>query len=181
MKRVIKYTTIVACLYLLFPAYSNMQTTKALAQQVSIAVVDKAAVASQSNAWKAFQKKLEADIKKWQQKVRTYEEELGKGNRELVEGKNNFSPTDFQQKQEQLKKKQVRYNQEMGKEKLGLDKRVQKAEQTLNKEIDAATATIGKERNISIVLNAVMVLHKSEQMDITNEVVKKVNKNLKKL
>ena len=181
MKRVTKYTAIATFLFIAFATYAHMSMTKALAQQASIAIVDKAAVASQSNAWKTFQKKLEVDVKNWQKKARSYEEELTKGNRELIEGKNNFSPADFQQKQQQLKQKQVQYNQEMGKEKLALDQKVQKAEQTLNKEIDDATAKIGKERNISIVLNAVMVIHKSEEMDITKEVVKRVNKKLKKL
>ena len=181
MKRVTRYIAIVTSLYVLGATFAQLPMMQAQAQQLNIAIVDKAVVANQSNAWKAFQKKLEADVKKWQKKARAYEEELAKGNRELIQGRNSLAPADLQAKQQNLKQKQGKYNQEIGKEKLALDQRVQKAELSLNKEIDAATTKIGKEKNIHIVINSVMVIYKSEGMDITKEVAKQVNKKLKKL
>ena len=181
MKRVTKYLAIVTSLYVLGATFAQMPMTQARAQQLNIAVVDKAAVASQSTAWKVFQKKLEADVKTWQKKAKDYEVELTKGNRELIDGQNILAPADLRAKQQSLKKKQLQYNQEIGKEKIALDQRVKKAEQSLNKEIDAAAAIIGKEKNIPIVINSVMVIHKSKGMDITKDVAKQVNKKLKKL
>ncbi len=171
---------------LLFTAFTFLSLAMVLlpiakAQQTSIAVVDKAKVASGAKAWKDFQKKLDSDVKTFQKKVRKYEAELADLGRSLVEKKNDLTPADLKAKQQELQKKQTSYNKELSGEKLSLDQRVQKAERALNKGIDDATSEIGRKRELTLILNAAMVVYQEKSFDITQEVTDLINKQVKKL
>ena len=153
----------------------------ASAQELSVGVVDKALVANASKAWKTFKKQLDGDVKRWQNKVRNSEAELAKQSKALLSSKQSLSPTALRDKQLALQKRGQKLNAELGKTRRALDQRVLKAEQILNKAINEATGTVGRERGLTLVLNAAMVVHSDKNFDLTKEVAAQVNKRLKQL
>ncbi len=154
---------------------------EAVAQELSVGVVDKAQVANASKAWKVFKKQLDGDVKRWQNKVRNSEAELAKEGKALLSSKDSLSPSAVRDKQLTLQKRQQKLSEELGKAKRALDQRVLKAEQALNKAINDAASAVGRKRGLTLVLNAAMVVHSDKTFDLTKEVAAQLNKDLKQL
>ncbi len=177
----IRLAAFVALSFFLLPAYPRVVLAQEISQDISVGVVDKAQVANASKAWKNFKKQLDSDAKRWQNKVREAEAKLAKERNELFSSKDSLSPSALRDKQLALQKRQQQLSEELNKAKRTLDQRLLKAEQILNKAINDASSTVGRERSLTLVLNAAMVVHSDKSFDITKEVAAQVNKELKQL
>ena len=103
---------------------------------------------------------------------------LKKKEKELIDQKNIISKTDFQKKLSELKMDIKKFNQESEKERKKLIITRNNYNLKLLKAINPILATYSEEKNISILLQKKNIILGSSQLDITNDILKIVNKEI---
>ncbi len=157
-----------------------LNCTHAFAEQ-KLVTLDMKYVLNNSKAGKEaqdFLKKLLLDNNK---KFSDIENNLKEEETDLLEKKNILSKEEYQKKADTLRKKVIDYQSQR---RAALDKVANqrtKARQTLLKTIDPLLNTYIQENDISIVIDRKYVLGGRTDLDITDSIIKKLNKELQSL
>ena len=154
--------------------------TYALADQ-KLVTLDMKYVLNNSKAGKEAQDFLKKSLLDNNKKFSDIENNLKKEETDLLEKKNILSKEEYQKKADTLRKKVIDYQSQR---RTALDKLANqrtKARQTLLKTIDPILNTYIQENDISIVIDKKFVLGGRSDLDITNSIIGKLNKELQSL
>jgi outer membrane protein len=154
--------------------------TYALADQ-KLVTLDMKYVLNNSKAGKEAQDFLKKSLVDNNKKFSDIENNLKKEETDLLEKKNILSKEEYQKKADTLRKKVIDYQSQR---RTALDKLANqrtKARQTLLKTIDPILNTYIQENDISIVIDKKFVLGGRKDLDITNSIIGKLNKELQSL
>ena len=154
--------------------------TYALAEQ-KLVTLDMKYVLNNSKAGKGAQDFLKKSLVDNNKKFSDIENNLKKEETDLLEKKNILSKEEYQKKAGTLRKKVIDYQSQR---RAALDKVANqrtKARQTLLKTIDPLLNTYIQENDISIVIDRKYVLGGRTDLDITDSIIKKLNKELQSL
>tara|TARA_Y100000590_G_scaffold28192_2_gene31648 strand:+ start:4232 stop:4756 length:525 start_codon:yes stop_codon:yes gene_type:complete len=155
-------------------------STYATAEQ-TIVYLDMKVVLNNSKAGKGAQDYLQKTFKTNQKKFADLEKALKKEETDLLAKKNILSREDYQKKTDELRKKVIDYQSQR---RASLDKiATQRADarQKLLKKIDPILNSYIQENNISMVIDKKNVLGGQVDLDITNTIIEKLNKELPSL
>ena len=146
-----------------------------------IAYLDMKFVLNNSKAGKGAQDFLQKSFKENQKKFADEENALKKEENDLLTQKTILTKGEYQKKSDNLRKKVIDYQSQR---RLSLEKiTTQRAEarQKLLEILDPIMKTYTEENNISIVIDKKDILVGNTDLDITNIIVKKLNKELPSL
>ena len=154
--------------------------TYAHAEQ-KIVVLDLKYVLNNSKAGKGAQDYLRNSLNNNEKKFADMEKKLKKEENDLLAKKTVLSKEEYTKKSDSLRKKVIDYQSER---RSALDKiqtQRAKARETLLKKVDPILDAYIKENNISLVIDKRNMLGGSSEIDITQTIVKKLNKELPSL
>ena len=154
--------------------------TYASAEQ-KIAYFDMKWILNNSKAGKGAQDFLQKSYKQNQKKFIDFENELKKEEKDLLGQKNSLSKEDYQKKTDTLRKKVIDYQSQR---RSTLDKITNQrttARQELLKKLDPIIKNYIQENDISLLFDKKNIIMGSEDLDITNIIVEKLNKELPSL
>lgn len=150
-------------------------------QAFPIAVVDMNKVLQVSEAAKNARDQLEAKRKEYQDQISTQENALRSTEQELAKEKASMSEADFNKKRQAFEAKIVEAQKLVQEHKKSLDVGFNNSLATLQNEVAAIVGDISKERKFLMVMSNDGVVLAERSLDITEEVLTRLNKKIKKL
>ena len=148
-----------------------------MAQQ-SIAIVDVDKLLSESKAGKSIQSQHSKKRESFQKEFTTLENKLMEAEKNLVKEKETLSPEDFAKKREDFQKEFQKTRSLFQKRRNTLDKGLADAFKMLRKIIIQTTAEVSEEKKFDIVVTRESVVIVDKKMDITSEVLERMNKKI---
>ena len=175
MKPTILYSLIAAAA-LTFSAPSFAQEAKQ-----SIAVVNIQQVMKDSTAAKSVREQLESKQKTFQTAISKKEEELQKEDQELGKQKSVLSKEEFEKKAKAFRTKATDVQKDVQNKKAMLDGAFEKSLNDIQKVVTEIIADIAKEKGFVVAVPTSQILYASTSLDISAEVLDRLNKKLPKL
>jgi Skp family chaperone for outer membrane proteins len=146
-----------------------------------VAVVDIQAVMGTSEAAKNIKTQIDKLRAGYQQTVQTKNEELRKLEAELQQQRAVLAPDAFQLRQRDFDQKIAEAQKDVQDRRAKIEVAFEKAMQTVETTVTQIVAQIAKENGITLVLPTQAVIHAEPDMNITAEVVKRLNARLTKV
>ena len=171
MKYLVKFF-VVTFLFLIY--------THASAEQ-KIAYLDMKFVLNNSKAGKGAQDFLQKSFKENQKKFLDEENALKKKENDLLAQKTILTKKEYQKKSDDLRKKVIDYQSERRTALDKISRQKTDARMKLLKKLDPILKSYIKEGNISLVIDKKTVLIGNSELDITNIIVEKLNRELPSL
>ena len=173
-----RHTLLAAGFALAVLAGSAPSTAAAQEKRFVIGIVDVQLILRDSKAAKSVRPQIDKLSKSYQAAVREREAELRKDSQELQRQRAILSPQAFAQKrsayENQARKAQVDFQNR----KRQLDNAYSSAMRTVHRAMVVATAEVAEERNFDVVLPKSLVLLADQILDITGEVLRRVDESL---
>tara|TARA_B100001540_G_scaffold266551_1_gene247647 strand:+ start:138 stop:662 length:525 start_codon:yes stop_codon:yes gene_type:complete len=171
MKYLVKFF-VVTFIYLICTSVSAEQ---------KIAFIDMKYILNMSDAGKGAQDFLKKSFEKNQEKLLEEEKGLKKEESDLLSKKSSFSKEDYKKKSDELRKKVLKYQSKRRQNLETVAKKRADARQKLLKAIDPILISYVKENNISLVIDKKNVVLGNNDLNITNIIIEKLNKDLPSL
>ncbi len=146
-----------------------------------IAFIDMKYILNMSDAGKGAQDFLKKSFEKNQDKLAEEEKELKKEESDLLSKKTTFSKEDYKKKSDELRKKVLKYQSKRRQNLETVAKKRAEARQSLLKAIDPILKSYVEENNISLVIDKKDVVLGNNDLNITNIIIEKLNKDLPSL
>ena len=146
-----------------------------------IVVLDMKFVLNSSKAGKGAQTFLQKSFKENQKKFSNREKELKKEESDLLGKKTILSKDEYLKKSDELRQKVIKYKKERRESLEKITRQRAEARKKLLKKVEPILDTYIKENNISLVIDKNNMLGGNTELDITNIIVEKLNKNLPSL
>ena len=175
IKKIYLVTLVTASLY----GFNSMAETSY--PNTSIAVVDLNLVLSDSKAAKNATKQFEAIQKKTEDEIISSEKKMLEEKNKLLDQQSVMAPEAFELKAKDYEKKLQDYQIERQVKLRDLEGMLQKARNEILMSIKPILEDISKEMGVTVILEKNTVLLSASNMDITDEVIKKLNKKLPKI
>jgi len=144
----------------------------------NIAIVDVDRLLSESKAGKSIQTQHSKKREAFQKEFDTLEKKLIETEKQLVKDKEKLSPEAFQKKRQSFEKDFQETRRLFQTRRNALDKGLADAFKTLRKIIIQTTAEVADEAKYDIVLTRESVVIVDKKMDITDDVLKRMNKKI---
>ena len=151
--------------------------THASAEQ-KIAYLDMKFVLNNSKAGKGAQDFLQKSFKENQKKFLDEENALKKNENDLLAQKTILTKKEYQKKSDDLRKKVIDYQSQRRTTLEKITSQRAEARQKLLEKLDPIMKTYIKENDISLIIDKKNVLMGNTNLDITNIIVEKLNKEL---
>lgn len=144
----------------------------------SIGIVDVQKVLRESQASNSLRPQIEKLRKDYQSSVRKREAELRKASQELQRQRAILSPQAFAKRRNEYEEKARKAQVDFQQRKRQLDNAYGSAMRGIQKAMVVAAAKVAEERNFDIVLPKSLVLLADQKLDITGEVLRRIDKSL---
>ncbi len=144
----------------------------------SVGVINLNYILSESDAAKDAAKQIEEIAKKIEQEVITDDQNLLDEQNKLVESQAIMAPNAFEEKRKEYEKKVQNYNIQRQEKLLSIDQLVAESRNTVLDALKPILEEISNENGITVLLEKNSVLLNAENMDITEEALKRLNKKL---
>ena len=154
--------------------------TYSLAEQ-KIAFIDMKFILNKSKAGEGAQKYLKNTVEKNQKKFIETEQSLKNEENNLLQKKATLSKEEYEKKTDDLRKRVFEYQNNRRSALSELAKRRADARALLLKKIDPIIDSYIKEQGIVLVIDRKHIIRASKDLDITNIIVEKLNKELPSL
>ena len=154
--------------------------TYATAEQ-KVVYLDMKFILNNSKAGKGAQDFLQKTFKDNQKKFSDMENEFKKEEADLLSKKNDLSNEEYQKRSDELRKKVFEYQSERRSSLEKITRQRTEARQKLMEKVDPIVNSYMKENDVSLVLDKKDVLAGRFDLDITEVVVEKLNKELPSL
>ncbi|MDX2073918.1 MAG: OmpH family outer membrane protein [Alphaproteobacteria bacterium] len=157
--------------------------TPAVAEDVkqSIAVVNIQQIMREATAAKSVREQLESKQKSFQADITKKEEALQKEDQELAKKQSVLSKEAFAEKAKAFRTKATEVQKEVQAKKAMLDNGFERALNDIQKAVNEIIAEMAKEKGFALALPTSQVLYADEKMDISKDVLDRLNKKLPKL
>jgi outer membrane protein len=156
---------------------AGAQTQKKVPTPV-VAIVDIQLVMQNSEAAKGIRTQIEKVRTSYQQTVHGKEEELRKLDQDLEQQRSILAPDAYQQRQRDFQQKVADAQKDVQDRRQKLETAFGKAMQQVQDAVVQIVDQIAKEQAITLVLPKASVIHSADDMDITQEVLKRLNSRL---
>ncbi len=147
----------------------------------SIAVVNIQQIMKDSTAAKTVREQLESKQKSFQATITKKEEELQKEDQELGKQKSVLSKDAFEQKARAFRTKATDVQKDVQLKKATLDGAFEHSLNDIQKVVTEIIADIAKEKGFTIAVPTSQILYADKNLDISAEVLDRLNKKLPKL
>lgn len=158
---------------------SNMAKAEGLSEE--IAIVDIQNILQKSKAAQSIQKQLKDQRKSLQKEFSKFEEELKGAEKELAGQRASLPADEFNKKREKFEERLIKTRSIVQKRKNALDVALKEAMQKLRVEILEIVAGIAEDKGYKLVMSRQNVIIVDKEIDITTDVLKKLDKSLKKV
>ena len=164
---------------------ASLLAAPALAADPSIAVVNVQKVMGESSAVKGVREQLESKYKSFQADINKKKEPLQKEGQELVKKKSVLAKDAYGEKAKELDKKMTEVQQEAEQKKAMLNNASARSSEEIQKAVSGIVNDIAKEKGYVLVVSTEtptsQVLYADSKIDISSEVVKRLNDKLPKI
>jgi len=147
----------------------------------TIAVVNIQQVMKDSTAAKTVREQLESKQKSFQATISKKEESLQKEDQELGKQKTVLSKEAFEEKVKAFRVKATDVQKDVQSKKALLDNAFERALNDIQKSVTDIIADLAKEKGFSIAVPTSQILYADKNLDISSEVLERLNKKLPKL
>lgn len=144
-------------------------------------VVDMSKVIKEAEAAKGIFNELEGRRKEYQTQIKKEEDTLGAAEKEILKLKQKLSKEEFEKKAREFETKIVNAQKGVQERKKTLDAAYGSSMHKLRGEAAKIISEIAKERGYSAVFTQEAVIMASESLDMTEEVIVRLNKSVKKI
>lgn len=148
---------------------------------LKIAILDLDAIRRQSIAVIDIRDQITRYRKGFQADIQKEEDVLRSANQELAKKRTILSPEAFAKERRQFEQKVIGVQKLVQKSKLNLDRAQAKAMLALEKKLNAIISDIADKQGVSIVMQRRHTILVARNLDITNEVLTRLNAELKKV
>lgn len=156
-------------------------TAPAFADDAKIAVVNIQQIMRESTAAKSVREQLESKQKSFQADITKKEEALQKEDQELAKKQSVLSKEAFAEKAKAFRSKATEVQKEVQAKKAMLDGGFERALNDIQKAVNEIIADMAKEKGFALAVPTSQVLYADDKMDISKEVLDRLNKKLPKL
>ena len=177
MKTLMKPIYLLVIFLLLNGFYSHADTYP----NTSIAIVDLNLILSDSKAAKAATKDFEKIQKDTESEIVESDKLMLEERNKLIEQQSVIAPEAFEVKAQDYEKKLQNYQVEKQNKLRNLEGVLQKARNEILEKVKPILEELSKELGVTVILEKNSVLLSATNMDITDEVIKKLNKELPKI
>lgn len=172
-----KYALIVmSCFVLALTSYASVSRADSL-----VAAVDVRKLIETSSAGKSIQVALKAKRDVLQKEANAFEKKMRDQEQALIQERKTIKPEDFEVKKKAFEENFVKTRQSIVKKTTDLDNQRKAALRKLQEQIAKATADIADEKKIKIVVDRELVVIVDQTLDLTDEVLKKVDERVKSI
>ena len=147
----------------------------------SIAIVDLNLILSESKAAKDATKQFEIIQKNTEEEIIKSDKEMLEERNKLIEQQSVIAPEAFELKAKDYEKKLQNYQSEKQNKLRSLEGVLQKARNDILENVKPILEELSKELGVTVILEKNSVLLSATNMDITDDVIKKLNKELPKI
>lgn len=158
-------------------------TTSAMADDAkqSIAVVNIQQIMRDSTAAKSVREQLESKQKAFQADITKKEEALQKEDQELAKKQSVLSKEAFAEKAKAFRAKATEVQKEVQAKKALLDNAFERSLSDIQKAVNEIINELAKEKGFTLAIPTSQILYADEKMDVSKEVLDRLNKKLPKL
>lgn len=153
----------------------------ALATELSYGIVDINKVVQTADAAKGIFSELEGKRKEYQSQISKEEDSLRSFETDVMKQKDTLSKEEFEKKRKEFEGKMTSAQKMVQERKRLLDQAFSEAMGAFRKEVLKATADIAKEKGYAAVFTQEALVLAEPGLDITTEVISRVNKSVKKI
>tara|TARA_B100000575_G_C23056634_1_gene608297 strand:+ start:180 stop:731 length:552 start_codon:yes stop_codon:yes gene_type:complete len=147
----------------------------------SIGVLDLNRVLLDAKAAKDAAEEIDKIAKDIENELINSDENIIKEQNKLVEAQSIMAPEAFELKRKEYDEKVQNYNIERQKKLMSVEKLIESSRNEILNELKPILEEISDSKGITVILEKGTVLLNAETMDITNEVIKSLNKRLPKI
>tara|TARA_Y100001935_G_C17140464_1_gene425290 strand:+ start:141 stop:698 length:558 start_codon:yes stop_codon:yes gene_type:complete len=147
----------------------------------SIGVLDLNKVLLDAKAAKNAAEEIDKIAKKIEDELINSDESMIKEQNKLIESQSIMAPEAFELKRKEYEEKVQNYNIERQKKLLSVDQLVESSRNEILNNLKPILENISETKGITVILEKGTVLLNAETMDITEEVIKTLNKELPKI
>jgi Skp family chaperone for outer membrane proteins len=175
MKKInfLKLTKLLIISFFMFASYSNADYPN-----TSIAVIDLNLILTEAKAAKDASEQIEEIAKQIEEEIAEKDKKILEEQNKLIESQAIMAPEAFETQRIEYENKLQNYNTERQAKLISIDNLVATSRQEVLDALSPILEEISNEKGITIVLEKNTVLLNAENMDITNEALKKLNKQL---
>ena len=153
--------------------------TIAWAKDSSIAILDIDKAINESVVYTSLQSTLEKQNLKYQQELKNYEAKIIALDKEIGQNPNKLNQDQLKNLKTELSQFEIEAQKIIQEHRINLDNAFSKAMEQIKASLFDITAKIAKEQNIQLILPKSQTLYNTNNIDITNQVLQTLNKNLK--
>ena len=155
--------------------------TTASAAPGNFAVVDIQMIMRSSLAAKSIRTQIDSMRESFQAKISKEEEELRKMDKDLATQRSLISPEAFEKRRKEFKNKVTDIQKKVQERKIKLDRAFAASINTLQEAVNGIIEKIADKKELALVIPTSQILYADKSMDITKEVMKKLDKKLPKV
>ena len=144
----------------------------------SIGVIDINKILAEANAAVEAAEEIEKIAIEIENEIKSSDEEIIKEQNLLIESQSIMAPEAFEAKRIEYESKVQTYNSERQSKLMKIDELIAISRNDILNAIKPILEEISNEKGITIILEKTSIMLNAEKMDITNEVLKKLNKSL---
>ena len=144
----------------------------------SIGVIDINKILAEANAAVEAAEEIENIAAEIENEIKLSDEEIIKEQNLLIESQSIMAPEAFEAKRIEYENKIQTYNSERQSKLMKIDELIAISRNDILNAIKPILEEISNEKGITIILEKTSIMLNAEKMDITNEVLKKLNKSL---
>ncbi len=144
----------------------------------SIGVIDINKILSDADAAKIAAKQIEEIAIEIENEIKLSDEEIIKEQNLLIESQSIMAPEAFEAKRNEYEIKLQKYNNERQSKLMKIDELIAVSRNDVLNAIKPILEEISNEKGITIILEKASIMLNAEKMDITAEVLRKLNKSL---
>lgn len=169
----------VLVLLMAFAVLTGAPALTAAAESSKFAVIDVDALINQSTAGKSMQEQLKVKREEFQKEFSKHEKELADADKAISEKKSSLSPEELAKERQAFEANLLETRKLFQQRRTALDKGLGEAMQSLRKEIVQASAEVAEAKGYHAVLMRESVVIVEKDLDITADVLKKLNEKVK--
>jgi Skp family chaperone for outer membrane proteins len=144
----------------------------------SIGVIDLNIILADAKASVSAAEQIEEIAIEIENEIKLSDEEIIKEQNLLIESQSIMAPEAFEAKRKEYESKVQKYNNERQSKLFRIDELIAISRNDILNAIKPILEEISNEKGITIILEKASIMLNAEKMDITNEVLKKLNKSL---
>lgn len=158
-----------------------MVITPAVAEAGEIATINVQKILAESSAAKSAKKQIDTKREQYQKELKDLETRLQKEEKALMEQKSLLAPDALAKKQQEFAAEVGKAQQEVQKKRERLGEAYNSAVSDIQKAVIKIVEKLAKERNFKMVVPTNNVVYATSDLDITNDVLVQLDKDLQKV